>query len=263
MSRPASWPVLKTVLIAALAAASAIALHPAVADTIPQPHIANALLAVGATGVAGILAQILGLGRAWAILAVIATPCLVLVPIYRPPGWIFLAAFLVLAGFYVNGVREKVPLYLSNRRCRDAVASLFDGRDGQVFIDLGCGLGGVVASVAQRHPGARVIGVETAPLSFLIAWARIALSGRRNAEIRFQSIWATDVSGADLVYAFLSPAPMQRLNEKLSAEMKPGSLFVSNSFAVPGREPDDIVAVDDTRQTQLLLWRMPETEDRP
>ena len=57
-------------------------------------------------------------------------------------------------------------------------------------------------------------------------------------------------------YAFLSPAPMARLSEKLKAEMKPGSCFISNSFAVPGGEPDEIVIVDDSRQTQLLIWRM-------
>lgn len=256
MSRPASWPVVKTLLTAILASGIAILLHPFVANTIQHPHVANTLLAAGATGLAGIFAQALRLGPAWTVLAIIATPCMVLVPIYQPPGWIFLAAFAVLAGFYVNGVREKVPLYLSNRLCRLGLAQLFSEEEGQVFIDLGCGLGGVVATVAARNPDARVIGVETAPLSFAIAKLRIAVLGPRNAEVRFQSIWTTDVSEADVVYAFLSPAPMQRLNDKLSTEMKPGSLFVSNSFAIPGRTPDEIVAVDDTRQTQLLLWRM-------
>lgn len=256
MSRPASWPVVKTVLTATLAAGFAIILHPFVNNIIQHPHVANMLLAVGATGLAGIFAQMLRLGRAWTVLAIIATPCLVLVPIYRPPGWIFLAAFAVLAGFYVNGVREKVPLYLSNRICRLGLAQLFSDEKGSIFIDLGCGLGGVVATVAARNPDARVIGVETAPLSFIIAWLRMAIVGPRNAEIQFQSIWTTDVSEADLVYAFLSPAPMQRLNDKLSAEMKSGSLLISNSFAIPGRAPDEIVAVDDTRQTKLLLWRM-------
>ena len=79
---------------------------------------------------------------------------------------------------------------------------------------------------------------------------------RTNSRIIFRSIWDTDVSNADIVYAFLSPAPMTRLHEKLKAEMKTGAVFVSNSFAVPGDEPDEIIQVDDTRQTQLLIWRM-------
>ena len=49
---------------------------------------------------------------------------------------------------------------------------------------------------------------------------------------------------------------MARLNEKLRAEMKAGSIFISNSFAVPGAAPDTIIPIDDSRQTQLLIWQM-------
>ncbi len=256
MTRPATLPVLKTVLIATAAAAVALVAKPHI-DGMTGGGVPTALILAAVAAIsAGALARALRLGGAWIVLIVIVTPCLVLVPIYRPPNWIFLVAFAVLAGFYVNGVREKVPLYLSNHVCRDAIAAEVADRRAAVFIDLGCGLGGVIASVARTRPETRCLGVETAPLSFLIAWARIRMMGLENAEIAFRSIWETDVSDADVVYAFLSPAPMTRLNEKLSAEMKPGSLFISNSFAVPGREPDEVMTLDDARQTNLLLWRM-------
>jgi hypothetical protein len=45
---------------------------------------------------------------------------------------------------------------------------------------------------------------------------------------------ANRFSGHNVVYAFLSPAPMAALWEKVRQEMPPGSLFISNSFAVPG-----------------------------
>ena len=35
-----------------------------------------------------------------------------------------------------------------------------------------------------------------------------------------------------------------------------GSLFISNSFTVPGQTPDEIVEVADRRKTKLLIWRM-------
>ena len=149
-----------------------------------------------------------------------------------------------------------MPLYLSNRRTQDAIAAIFKQTNGSTFIDLGCSLGDVVSAVADKAPNKHVIGVETAPLSYLITKARNVIFGHRNAAIRFESIWNTDVTDADVVYAFLSPAPVARLSEKFKAEMKPGSCFISNSFALPGGEPDEIVAVDDGRQTQLLIWNM-------
>jgi hypothetical protein len=249
-------PIIKSLVVAVIAAGAAILIYAKlrVASDVSTSLILS--LTLGAGLLAMIIARMIALGRAWQVLIAIATAAVVLVPIYQPPSWIFPIIFLGLAGFYINGVREQVPLYLSNSKTQKILANMVPPETNVTFIDLGCGLGDIVASVSRARPQARVIGVETAPLSFLVAWVRTKLFAGENAQIRFQSIWDTDVSNADVVYAFLSPAPMTRLNEKIRAEMKPGSRFISNSFAVPGSEPDEIVAVDDSRETQLLIWRL-------
>jgi len=70
------------------------------------------------------------------------------------------------------------------------------------------------------------------------------------------SFWKLDLGEYDMVFAFLSPVPMQDLWTKASAEMRPGTLFVSSSFEIPGQTPDRIVQVNDSRKTRLLVWRM-------
>lgn len=250
------FPAFATVGLSIAAAALGLLLWGAAPGGLPHTVWSAAAFALGAAVLYVACGRLAGLGNAWLVLGALATPALMLVPILQPPGWVFLIPAVLLAGFYVNGVTEKVPLYLTNPRTKRAIADLVPLGEGRKVVDLGCGLGGVVAAVARARPDAEVLGVETAPLSYLIASLRIALFGPRNARIQFRSIWDTDVSEADLVYAFLSPAPMERLNNKLRAEMKAGSLFVSNSFAVPGKEPDEVVAVDDGRQTQLLIWKM-------
>jgi SAM-dependent methyltransferase len=249
-------PIIKSLVVAVLAAGTAILFYAKLRADGEVSTLWILALTLGAGLLAMVIARMIALGRAWQVLIAIASPAMVLVPIYQPPTWIFPIIFLGLAGFYINGVREQVPLYLSNRKTKKVLVDLIPPETNVTFIDLGCGLGDIVTSVARARPQARVIGVETAPLSFLVAWVRAKFFTSVNAEIRFQSIWDTDVSNADMVYAFLSPAPMIRLNEKLRNEMKPGSRFISNSFAVPGAEPDEIVAVDDTRETQLLIWRL-------
>jgi hypothetical protein len=59
---------------------------------------------------------------------------------------------------------------------------------------------------------------------------------------------AAPLAGQDVVYAFLSPAPMKQLWAKAQAEMTPGSLFVSNSFPVPGAS-----------RPRLSTWTAPAT----
>ena len=53
-----------------------------------------------------------------------------------------------------------------------------------------------------------------------------------------------------------APLPLARLYDKARAEMKPGSLFISNSFAVPDQKPHRVVTVKDGRRTKLLIWKM-------
>jgi hypothetical protein len=47
---------------------------------------------------------------------------------------------------------------------------------------------------------------------------------------------------------------MSRLWQKVAQEMRPGSVFVSNSFRVPDVEPTSVVVVNDSRQTHLYFY---------
>ncbi len=168
------------------------------------------------------------------------------------PAWPFGVAFVALYLFFSNTARERVPLYLSNKRTADALLSLMRQRGGTRFIDLGSGLGGVVRALDGEGRVAR--GVETAPMVWLLSAVLSRLTGR--GRILRQDIWSTGLAQEDLVYAFLSTEPMPALYEKAKAEMKPGSLLVSNSFPVPGVEPDEVWELPDRRKTKLYLYKM-------
>ena len=169
------------------------------------------------------------------------------------PSWVYLLSFVVLALIYWNAAGERVPLYLTNSTTWQAINKLSANQDG-AFIDLGCGLGGILFYLSEIHPDRRYTGIESAPLPYAFAKARQILSGRRNIEIRYGDFWKEDLGRYQTIYAFLSPAPMPRLYEKISTEMPKGGLFISNSFTVPEVEPDSVVRLDDARQTQLLAW---------
>ncbi|WP_394688929.1 hypothetical protein [Hoeflea sp.] len=168
------------------------------------------------------------------------------------PAWPFGVAFVGLYLFFSNTARERVPLYLSNQRTADALLSLMQQRGGRRFIDLGSGLGGVVRALAGSGRVAR--GVETAPMVWLMSAIVSKLTGR--GRILRQDMWSTHLGQEDLVYMFLSTEPMSALYEKAKAEMKPGSLLVSNSFPVPGIEPDEVWELPDRRKTKLYLYKM-------
>ena len=99
------------------------------------------------------------------------------------------------------------------------------------------------------------VGIESAPLPFALAWLRRLLTSTRNLELKYGDFWKEDLSTYDVAYAFLSPEPMPRLFEKAKADMKAETQLISNSFVVPDHPANEIVSVDDSRETKLHIWK--------
>ncbi|WP_462379650.1 class I SAM-dependent methyltransferase [Pseudomonas sp. Marseille-QA0892] len=198
----------------------------------------------------------LGLSRWWVPINLGFVPALALMYMLSLPAWAYAVLFVLLLLFNWNSFSERVPLYLSGEPAEQALATMIEEQGGNVsFIDLGCGLGGTLSRLARRFPQARFEGVETAPLSF--AWAWLRTLGLRNCRIRYRNLWKQDLAAFDLVYCFLSPAPMAALWVKALAEMKTNARFVSNSFEIPDSPPSSTVALNDWRDSRLLVWIMP------
>ncbi|WP_252274946.1 class I SAM-dependent methyltransferase [Pseudomonas subflava] len=211
--------------------------------------------ALGQGGLAAALGHWLGLRRWWLPLNLAFVPGLLALQSREWPAWWFLAAFLLLLLLNWNSFRERVPLYLSGARTRQRLSERLVGLPADFrFVDLGCGLGSALVQLARDYPRARLVGVETAPLVFLFAWLRCL--PYRNCRVRYRSLWDEPLGGYDVVYCFLSPAPMAELWTKARCEMRPGSLLISNSFEIPDVAPDEVIELTDWRASRLLLWHL-------
>lgn len=175
------------------------------------------------------------------------------------PSYVYVLLTLALLLVFWNVLRDRVPLYLSNDTTDAALLDIVQERGGRHFVDLGCGLGGTALYMARHLPQCRVTGVETAPFPFAVARIRAALSRCRNIEIRYCDLWSYALDDVDIAYAFLSPAPMDKLIDKATEEMKPGTLLISNSFAAKKHPCDEVLELSDGRHTRLLLWYIGKT----
>ncbi len=244
------WPPLRIALLAqcvgaALAAGLALTAFPALPG---QP------LALAATqGALAALASLLLRGPVWWLpIHVGFMPAAVLALGLELPSWIWLAAFILLLLVFWRTDRSRVPLYLTNTVAADTLATLLPAGPVAV-IDLGCGDGAVLRRLARARPDCRFVGFEHAPLPW--AWARLSCRHLPNVEIRFGDFWSHPLGAYALVYAFLSPAPMPQLWDKVRAEMRPDAMLVSNSFAVPGVPAESLVEASDRRHTRFHCYR--------
>lgn len=208
--------------------------------------VAQALLAAGVT-------LLVRLPRWWVWIQLLLPIVLGVAVWLQLPVWAVMISLAVLWLLFRNALSEQVPLYLSNATTRKALCEAAKTLPHPVrFMDLGCGLGGAVVSMARCPKVVQSSGVETAPLSLWIARWR---ARRASAQVVGLSLWQVDLQGYNLVYAFLSPAPMARLQEKVLDEMPPHSLFVSNSFPLPDVAATEIWQLNDRRGTYLYLYR--------
>lgn len=207
---------------------------------------------------AGLIAAVMG--RVWSLpdwwlpINFLFIPGMVLMQGLELASYWYLAAFALLLLVYWSVARTQVPLYLSSRQAWRAVADVIPSN--AVFADLGSGLGGLPAFLSRERPQGTYAGIENAPLPFLYSWLRARLDGGAYA-IRWGSFWNVNLHSFDVVYAYLSPVPMSELWCKVQAEMRPGTLFISNTFAVPGVTPSGVVPLDDLHRSKLYLYRLP------
>ena len=205
--------------------------------------------------VAASLGRAVGMEVWWLPLHALFAPGLVWsLELGLPPAYA-LAAFCLLLSVYWSVSRSRVPLFLSSQAASEAVAKLLPLEGSFNFLDLGSGLGGVLASLARARPAGRYYGIESAPVPFLLSRLRAAL-GARSFSVSWGDFKDLDLGRYDVVYVYLSPAAMGDLWRKARREMRSGGLLISNSFAVPGVTPASTVATGARGDSRLLLWRM-------
>ena len=168
------------------------------------------------------------------------------------PGW-FLLAFILSLLVYRGALNGQIPLYFSSPATVAALTSLIPDNAETRFIDLGAGTGSIVSPLAKARPGALINGIENAPATWLAGYLRTLR--QENCQWKWGNLWDCHLADYDIVYAFLSPAPMPELWGKIEREMKPGSLFISNSFPAPDVPATRIIELNDARGTCLYCYQ--------
>lgn len=168
------------------------------------------------------------------------------------PPWLFLGVFLFLLALYWSTFRTQVPYYPSGKWVWNEVDKLLPKDKPLLVVDIGSGLGGFTMDMARRRPASQFVGIELAPLPWLLSFLRARLSGSPARFVRgdYDNL---DLSNYDAVFAYLSPAAMSDLWKKASKEMRPGSILLSYEFLITEKTPD-IILMPTGRGAPLYGW---------
>lgn len=127
-----------------------------------------------------------------------------------------------------------VPCLPTHRKQARKIIELADLSLGQQVIDLGCGHGRLLFLAAKT--GAISVGYELNPILVWYIKIRAWFQKQHNLKVYCQSLFDADVSQVDVVFCFLYPTYMKRLQNKLFKEMKPGAKIISYTFPFPEKQ---------------------------
>jgi SAM-dependent methyltransferase len=137
--------------------------------------------------------------------------------------------FVIYLSYYIITFISGAPFVPSTKGAAAAMLRMTDIQKGMKIYDLGSGDGRLLFLAAKN--GARAVGYELNPILVFITTIRIIFSPyRASVTVYWKSLWNADIRDADVVFVYLLPIRLDRLQQKLLAELKPGTLVVSNSF---------------------------------
>ena len=125
------------------------------------------------------------------------------------------------------------------------------------ILELGSGWGTLAYAFAKQYPEALVIGYELSPIPWCFCQIRQWFKPQANLLFQRKDYRTVSFDKTDLIVCYLFTRGMRELKTKLEHELSPGCLVISNTFAVPGWEPDWIYTAEDQYDTRIFVYQTP------
>jgi hypothetical protein len=171
-----------------------------------------------------------------------------------PSEW-YLFGFVISLALFWTTFRSQVPFFPSRPDVWKKVAQLLPASSLRI-VDIGSGLGDLSMHLSAHRADCCIEGIEIAPLPWMLSSLRARLR-RSTATFTLGDYHALDFADYDVVFAYLSPAAMSELWQKVQREMRPGTMLISFEFVIPGVVPTKVESMGANRPS-LYLWTMPE-----
>ena len=164
---------------------------------------------------------------------------------------VVLTAILLLWEFFAIFATDS-PFISIPENITDEIIKNLKLKNGDVFYDLGCGNGNLLIKAVHSNQNIKAVGIELAFLPYLIS--RWNTRNYKNIEIKRENIFKTDLSNADVIFAYLFPKAMDKLLPVFEAKCKSGSRLVSCDYEAQNYKPAEIIDFKNTNKRGRKLF---------
>ncbi len=149
-----------------------------------------------------------------------------------------------------------IPFVPTPGSVMDAMIRMAHLNGNETVFDLGAGDGRLLAAVLKKYPRVSAVGYEVIPTVWLLGWIRKSFQ-RASFTLHLKDALTADVSRADVIFLYLFPEVMNDLRKMFDAQLRPGTLVVSNTFKFSGKEPEatETVRLSTGRIVSIHMYR--------
>jgi ribosomal protein L11 methylase PrmA len=144
------------------------------------------------------------------------------------------------------------PWWRTNRTVAKVICTTAKIKKTDVIYDLGCG-DGTALITAAKMVGATGVGVDIDPARIAIAKVKALVSGvSGKAHFERKNLFTTDITAASVIFVYLIPKTLKRLEPKFCKELKPGSRVVSYIYQI-----DYLAQIAHDEKHQVYVYEIP------
>lgn len=176
--------------------------------------------------------------------------------------WTFIGLLIIIlliiggASIVFSTFKTGISPMPSSSKVKKCIEEILPDKIQGTVYELGCGWGGLAFLLALRYPESEVKAYEVSPIPWLYTYLLQRFYRLENMTLYWKDFFLDSLEDASLVVCYLYPGAMERLRKKFEKELKPGTLVVSNTFAIPEWEPEEVIKVNDFYRTKVYIYRM-------
>lgn len=140
---------------------------------------------------------------------------------------------LIFLPFIISGLSGAVFFPTGSKKLKKAI-KLAQIKKSDKVVDLGSGDGRFLFEVSRFCKNAT--GFEIQPILVVLSKLKTRRKGYSNVYIRFRDFWGVDLEKYNVIFVFLVPHRMKKLEDKILKEVKKGTRVISYAMEFPNLE---------------------------
>jgi len=145
---------------------------------------------------------------------------------------VFLAWAAAYLSFLVYSWLKGAPYVATQNKEIQSILEQEHLKPHQFMIELGCGDGRILRQAAQTYR-VKGLGIDINPLTILKARVLAGLTGTAGICFQIGDIRHIDLSRADVIYIYLFPKLVAKLQNQLLHQTKKNALIIAHGFKIP------------------------------